>query len=61
MLLLQSGRVDPNQRGIEGRNLVHWAATVDYIDGMELISEILGVNIDQRDRYGKTAIDIAFI
>ena len=61
MLLLQSGRVDPNQRGIEGRNLVHWAATLDYVDAMELISEMPGVKVDQRDRYGKTAIDIAFI
>ncbi|PNP76488.1 hypothetical protein FNYG_10175 [Fusarium nygamai] len=61
MLLLQSGRVDPNQRDIEGRNLVHWAATLDCVDAMQLICELPGVKWDQRDRHGKTPIDIAFI
>ncbi|KAM0554809.1 hypothetical protein ACHAPJ_006542 [Fusarium lateritium] len=61
ILLLQSGRVDPNQRDIEGRNLVHWAATLDCVDAMKLISEMPGARLDQRDRHGKTPIDIAFI
>ncbi|KAK2935128.1 Ankyrin repeat-containing domain superfamily [Fusarium oxysporum f. sp. vasinfectum] len=49
-MLLQH-RVDPNKRDMEGRNLVHWAATLDYVDAMELISEMPGVKVDQRDRY----------
>ncbi|KAF4411640.1 ankyrin repeats (3 copies) domain-containing protein, partial [Fusarium austroafricanum] len=61
ILLLQSGQVDPNQRDIEGRNLVHWAATLDCVDAMKLVSEMPGVKMDQRDRYGKSPIDIAFI
>ncbi|KAF4468392.1 ankyrin repeats (3 copies) domain-containing [Fusarium albosuccineum] len=61
MLLLNSGRVDPNQRDIERRSLVHWAATLDCVDAMELISQMPGVKLDQQDCYGKTPIDIAFI
>lgn len=61
MLLLQSGGVDPSQRDVEGRNLAHWAATLDCVDAMELISEMSRVKLDQRDNYGKTPIDIAFI
>ncbi|KAJ0147306.1 putative argininosuccinate lyase [Fusarium oxysporum f. sp. albedinis] len=59
--MLVQHRVDPIQRDIEGRNLVHWAATFDYVDAMELISEMPGVKVGQRDRYGKTAIDMALI
>ncbi|RGP71285.1 ankyrin repeats 3 copies domain-containing [Fusarium sporotrichioides] len=61
VLLLESGRVDPSQRDIEGRSLVHWAATLDCIDVMKLVSEMPGVRLDQPDRHGKTPIDIAFI
>lgn len=61
MLLLRSGLVDPSQRDLEGRNLVHWAATLDCVDVMEMISQMPGVRLDQRDRHGKTPIDIAFI
>ncbi|RKL35782.1 hypothetical protein BFJ72_g8482 [Fusarium proliferatum] len=61
LLLLKSGRADPSQRDIDGRNLAHWAATLDCVDAMELISKIPGAKLDQRDRHGKTPIDIAFI
>ncbi|KAF4981698.1 hypothetical protein FDECE_17641 [Fusarium decemcellulare] len=61
ILLLRSGRVDPNQRDIEGRNLVHWAATLDCVDVMELISQMPDVKLHQRDRHGKMPLDIAFI
>ncbi|KAM0422158.1 hypothetical protein ACHAPD_000601 [Fusarium lateritium] len=61
ILLLESGRVDPTQRDIEGRSLVHWIATLDCVDAMEMVSEMPGAKLDQRDRHGKTPIDIAFI
>jgi ankyrin repeat protein len=61
LLLLRSGRVDPNQRDLEGRNLVHWAATLDCLDVMELIASTQGVRLDQPDKYGKLPIDIAFV
>lgn len=61
ILLLESGRVDPSQRDIEGRSLVHWVATLDCVDAMELVSEMPGAKLDQKDRHGKTPIDIAFI
>ncbi|KAM0410250.1 hypothetical protein ACHAPZ_000845 [Fusarium culmorum] len=61
ILLLESGRVDPSQRDIEGRSLVHWVATLDCVDTMELVSEMPGAKLDQKDRHGKTPIDIAFI
>ncbi|KAM0227318.1 hypothetical protein ACHAP5_012201 [Fusarium lateritium] len=61
LLLLESGRADPSQRDIEGRNLAHWASTLDCVDAMELISKMPGAKLDQRDRHGKTPIDIAFI
>ncbi|CAJ0545078.1 Ff.00g085510.m01.CDS01 [Fusarium sp. VM40] len=61
LLLLKSGRVDPNQKDSERRNLVHWAATIDCVDVMELISRMPAVKLDQKDCHGKTPIDIAFI
>jgi ankyrin repeat protein len=60
LLLLKSGRVDANQKDSERRNLVHWAATIDCVDVMELISQMPGVKLDQKDCHGKTPIDIAF-
>ncbi|KAM0266918.1 hypothetical protein ACHAPA_006487 [Fusarium lateritium] len=61
LLLLKSGRVDPNQKDSGRRNLVHWAATIDCVDVMELVSQMPGVKLDQKDCHGKTPIDIAFI
>ncbi|KAF4415275.1 ankyrin repeats (3 copies) domain-containing [Fusarium acutatum] len=61
LLLLESGRADPSQRDIEGRNLAHWAATLDCVDAMELTSKMSGAKLDQQDHHGKTPIDIAFI
>ncbi|KAM0314335.1 hypothetical protein ACHAPQ_011844, partial [Fusarium lateritium] len=61
LLLLKSGRVDPTQKDSERRSLVHWAATIDCVDVMELISQMPGVKLDQKDCHGKTPIDIAYI
>lgn len=61
MALLRSRRVDPNQRDFEGRNLVHWAATIDCVEIISFLAEIPGVDIAQKDKHGKTPIDIAFI
>lgn len=57
----KAGRVNPNQRDIQGRNLVHWAATLDCVDAMRKIARAPGVRLDQRDSHGKTPIDIAFV
>ncbi|KAM7212754.1 hypothetical protein V8F06_011843 [Rhypophila decipiens] len=59
MAILDSGRVDPNQRDHEGRNLVHWAATVDIVGVMQRILDIPGVEIARRDNYAAMPIDIA--
>jgi ankyrin repeat protein len=59
MVLLRSGRIDPNQRDHQGRNLVHWAATLDCVDVMELILAIPGVELARRDGDGAMPIDIA--
>jgi ankyrin repeat protein len=59
MVLLRSGRIDPNQRDHQGRNLVHWAATLDCVDVMELILAIPGVELARRDGDGALPIDIA--
>jgi ankyrin repeat protein len=63
MVLLRSGRVNPNQRDLEGRNLVHWAATLDCVDVMEVIRDTdmpEAVELARRDKYDKMPIDIAF-
>ncbi|KAK3320269.1 ankyrin repeat-containing domain protein [Cercophora scortea] len=59
MVLLRSGRVDPNQRDHQGRNLVHWAATLDCVDVMQLILAMPGVEIARRDGNAATPVDIA--
>lgn len=59
MVLLRSGRIDPNQRDHQGRNLVHWAATLDCVDVMELILAIPGVELARRDSDGARPIEIA--
>jgi ankyrin repeat protein len=59
MVLLRSGRVDPNQRDHQGRNLVHWAATLDCVDVMELILAIPGVELARRDSDASMPIHIA--
>jgi serine/threonine-protein phosphatase 6 regulatory ankyrin repeat subunit B len=59
MVLLRSGRIDPNQRDHQGRNLIHWAATLDCVDVMELILAIPGVELARRDSDGAMPIDIA--
>ncbi|KAK3689772.1 hypothetical protein B0T22DRAFT_377501 [Podospora appendiculata] len=60
MVLLRSGRVDPNQRDHQGRNLVHWAATLDCVDAMQLILAMPGVEIARRDSNAATPIHIAY-
>lgn len=61
MVLLQSGRVNPNQCDLQGRNLVHWAATLDCVDIMEVIINTPGVvELERHDKNSKMPIDIAF-
>ena len=59
MVLLQSGRIDPNQRDHQGRNLVHWASTLDCVDVMERILSMPGVELARRDSGVAMLIDIA--
>ncbi|KAH6627231.1 hypothetical protein B0J18DRAFT_163893 [Chaetomium sp. MPI-SDFR-AT-0129] len=59
MVLLRSGRVDPNQRDHQGRNLVHWAATLDCVDVMELVLASPGVELARHDSNDAMPIDIA--
>lgn len=59
MAILDSGRVDPNQWDHQGRNLVHWVATVDSVATMRRVLDIPGVEIARRDRYGAMPIAIA--
>lgn len=62
MVLLQSGRVNPNQCDLDGRNLVHWAATLDCVDIMKTIRNSPGVvEIARHDKHSKMPIDIAFL
>lgn len=59
--LLMHGDVDPNQRDIEGRNLVHWTATLDCLDVVQQLAAVPGVELARRDKHGKMPIDIAYI
>lgn len=61
VVLLRSRRIDPNQRDVEGRNLVHWVATLDCVDIMEILAGMEGVRVEwaRRDKYGKRPVDIA--
>ncbi|KAH8645771.1 ankyrin repeat-containing domain protein, partial [Xylariales sp. PMI_506] len=59
--LLMHGDVDPNQRDIEGRNLVHWAATLDCVDVIQRLAAVPGIELARRDKHGKMPIDIAYI
>lgn len=61
MLLLQTGKVDANQRDHLGRNIVHWAATLDCLDVIHEIARANGIRWGQRDNYGKRPVDIAYI
>ncbi|KAF3764686.1 ankyrin [Cryphonectria parasitica EP155] len=61
MTLLRSRRADPNQKDFEGRNLVHWAATIDCVEIVEFLAGLPGVDIARKDNHGKMPIDIAFI
>ncbi|KFY32742.1 hypothetical protein V495_08780 [Pseudogymnoascus sp. VKM F-4514 (FW-929)] len=63
MVLLKSGRVNPNQCDLQGRNLVHWAATLDCVDVMERVVNAPGVGVvelERHDKNSKMPIDIAF-
>jgi ankyrin repeat protein len=63
MVLLKSGRVNPNQYDLQGRNLVHWAATLDCVDVMERVVNAPGVGVvelERHDKNSKMPIDIAF-
>ncbi|KAM7184442.1 hypothetical protein V8F20_012226 [Naviculisporaceae sp. PSN 640] len=59
MAILDSGTVDPNQWDHQGRNLVHWVATVDSTVVMRRVLDLPGVEIARRDRYGAMPIQIA--
>lgn len=61
MILLRTGNVDANQRDHLGRNLVHWAATLDCLELMHELSRKTGIRWEQKDKYGKRPVDIAYI
>jgi hypothetical protein len=61
LVLLESGRVDPSQRDFQGRNLVHWAATLDCVDVMQMLVAMSGVELYRKDKHGKLPIDITYL
>lgn len=61
MVLLESGRADASQRDFDGRSLVHWAATLDCTDVMQLVINMPGTDLFRRDRHGMQPIGIAHI
>jgi ankyrin repeat protein len=61
-VLVRADDVDVNQRDHQGRNLVHWAATIDCVDVMEeVLQRQPTVEIARRDNMGRMPMDIAFI
>lgn len=61
MVLLAAKNLDVNQWDQQGRNLVHWAATIDSTKVMELVlKKQADVNIARRDNMRLMPIDIAF-
>jgi ankyrin repeat protein len=55
-----AAQVDANQRDHLGRNLVHWAATLDCLDVMQVVCREPGIELARKDNAGKIPIDYAW-
>ncbi|KAI1861556.1 hypothetical protein JX265_009523 [Neoarthrinium moseri] len=58
--LLDYSDVDVNQRDHQGRNLVHWAASLDCLDIMQRVVGFPGADLYRRDNMSLMPVDIAF-
>ena len=60
VILLGAEDIDPCQRDHQGRNLVHWAASIDCVDVMEMIvRQWPHVELTRKDNIFQLPIDIA--
>lgn len=60
-LVRQTHLLDVNQRDHLGRNLLHWAATFDCLEAMEILCDIPGAQLTRRDNQGRMPVDYAWV
>jgi ankyrin repeat protein len=59
LLLIQTAGIDAGQKDNLGRNLVHWAASCDWLDVFVRVLQLPNADIRRKDRYGYTPRRIA--
>jgi hypothetical protein len=59
MVLLRVPELDVNQRDNYGRNLIHWTATVDWVDVVDTVLQLPNPELLRRDKYDNLPRDIA--
>jgi len=62
MVLLQAEDIDVTQKDHQGRSLVHWTASIDWLDVVQALMKKPGAGLclTGKDNLGKIPIDIAY-